>query len=294
MPASLHWLLTSVFNGFSQIFLLVHPVCGALLLLAFAIGAPALLAGALLGTLVATLGAWRLGYGRRDIGEGLYGYNAALLGALLTLTLGVTVLALALTVIGAWLTALMQAWWLRARQRGPWPPAYTLAFVLLGVLAVQSLQALGLVPPTVAAVPIADGWTAWPVAIVRGVGQVIFLDHALAGLCVLLALGVADRAALGWALAGSSLGLALALAMQVPTAPLLSGLAGYNGALIALVLRGLPGGRLMLLPGVALGLLMQQGLLLLGLAPLTLPFILCGWLAQLARRLTHPDRLRAR
>lgn len=38
----------------------------------------------------------------------------------------------------------------------------------------------------------------------------------------------------------------------------------------------------------------DQGLLLLGLAPLTLPFILCGWLAQLARRLARPDRLRAR
>ena len=80
MPDSSH--LRPVLHAFAQIFLQRHAGCGALVMLALASGAPALLVGALSGVLVAHLGATWLGYPQADRDDGLYGYNAALLGAL--------------------------------------------------------------------------------------------------------------------------------------------------------------------------------------------------------------------
>ena len=55
---------SAVLNGFSQIFLQRHPLCGLLCLLAILIGAPALLGGALLGGVAGLLTAQRRGYPR--------------------------------------------------------------------------------------------------------------------------------------------------------------------------------------------------------------------------------------
>lgn len=285
MNLRLPWLPVAVLNGFSQIFLVVNPTCGALVLLALGLGSPSLLAGGLLGNLAGTLSAWHMRYDRADIGAGLYGYNGALLGLLLTLLLGPAPLALLLTVIGARLAALFQAGWLRRVHRANWLPGYTLAFVVLGWVALGLLGVLDLVLPARQALALEANGAQLLAAVARGLGQVVFLESAAAGVCLWLALWIADRGAAGWALAGSVTGLVLAgWADGGITPAMLAGLAGYNTALVALALRHLPDARWMMLPGMALALAAQQAMTLLALPPLTLPFILVGWLAHRAHR----------
>lgn len=74
----------ALLNGFSQIFLQRHPLCGLLCLLAILIGAPALFGGALLGGVAGLLTAQRRGYPKAERQAGLYSYNGVLLGLLIS------------------------------------------------------------------------------------------------------------------------------------------------------------------------------------------------------------------
>jgi urea transporter len=91
-------------------------------------------------------------------------------------------------------------------------------------------------------------------------------------------------------LCGSAAGLAFAL-LEHENAVALSGLGGYNPALVALALS--PARRSPWLPlvGILLAILLTPGFAALGLAPLTAPFILAGWLVRATVRAWQQARL---
>ena len=197
--------------GFAQIFLQQSPGCGVLVLLAILVGAPELLPGALLGGLTSTWVAQRRSHPPADIAIGLYGYNGILLGLLLSLKLPWTPLLPVLIIISAALSSLLLAPWMhRMRQQG-WLPAFTFPFVLLGWLLLALLAQLELPAAPPASAPDAPVLSLLQLilAVLRGLGQVIFLDSPLAGLFLLLGLRLADGRMALWALLGSSGGFAL-------------------------------------------------------------------------------------
>lgn len=277
--------LRALLNGFSQIFLLSHPGCGALVLLAIALGAPELLGGALLGGLSGQLTAQGRGYAKTDIETGLYGYNGILLGLLISLKFAEPILAPLLIIVSAAFSSLLLAPWMRCMRERQWLPAFTLPFVALSWLLLWLAQPLQLQMPSdpVTAAHALD-WLDYPLAVVRGLGQVIFLDKPLAGLCLWLGLLLADRRAAYWALLGSAAGLSLALQQGWDQHSALAGLYGYNATLAAIALSQVHRQPWAPLLGIGLALLLQQGFTALGLAPLTMPFILACWLIQASRR----------
>lgn len=200
--------LRTLFNAFAQIFLQRHAGCGALVMLALALAAPALLAGALFGVLAAHAGAIWMGYRTADREAGLCGYNAALLGILLVDRLGLSSSSLALVALvalAALASCVQQARLLdRLRQHGALP-GFTLPFVLIGLLALALLPLPPASLPT-AMPPDAPGlFSAW----LLGIGQVVFVDDPLAAACLLAAVALARPRDALWLLAGSALGLLL-------------------------------------------------------------------------------------
>ncbi|HSX87694.1 MAG TPA: urea transporter [Pseudomonas sp.] len=274
--------LRALLNGFSQIFLLSHRGCGALVLLAIALGAPELLGGALLGGLSSQLTAQRRGYAQDDIETGLYGYNGILLGLLISLKFAEPILAPLLIIVSAAFSSLLLAPWMRCMRERQWLPAFTLPFIALGwVLLALPLQ---LQSGTEVEPPPLDGLSVVS-AIARGLGQVVFLDQPLAGLCLLLGLLLADKLAACWALLGSACGLGLALHLGWPQHGALAGLHGYNAALAAVAVSQVNRGPWLPLLGIALATLLQPGFAALGLPALTMPFILACWLIGASQRL---------
>ncbi|EIK52163.1 transporter [Stutzerimonas stutzeri TS44] len=272
--------VSAVLNGFSQIFLQVHPLCGLLIALAIALHAPALLAGALVGALAGTFGAAALGRPQADIDCGLYGYNSALLGLLIVLQLGLSAFSLGLIVLAAPLLDLLQTRLLAGLRERQWLPGFTLPFVLFGWLALALLSAP---EPTVATAPAAAlDAPALALAIAAGIAQVIFLDQPLAGLLLMLAVWLADRRTAYWMLAGSAAGLGIGLLLGSAHAPLLDGLAGYNPALAALAVSQAQRSAWAPLLAIIAAVLMRLAFDHLGLPPLTMPFILACWLVALA------------
>lgn len=277
--------VSAVLNGFSQIFLQAHPLCGLLIALAIALHTPALLAGALAGALAGTFGAAALGRSRADIDCGLYGYNSALLGVLIVLQLGLSAFSLGLIACAALLIDPLQTRLLAGLRERQWLPGFTLPFVLLGWLVLTLLPAPTGTPASVAPIDA----QALAFAIATGIGQVIFLDQPLAGLLVLVAVWLADRRAARWLLAGSAAGLGIGLLFGGAHGPILAGLAGYNPALAALAVSQVQRSVWAPLLAIVAAVLARRAFDRLGLPPLTMPFILACWLVALASRRFRPQ-----
>ncbi|MHB0765109.1 urea transporter [Stutzerimonas sp. NM35] len=281
----------AVLNGFSQIFLQTHPGCGLLILLAITLHGPGLMIGAMVGALVGTFSAVALGYRKSDIAIGLYGYNAALLGLLFVLLLGLSTLTLGLIALGSVVTNLLQVRLMAAMRERNWLPGFTLPLVLFGWLALTLAGALDLVTQARLDAPLILNGQGLLFAVASGIGQVIFLGQPLAGLLLLVAVWLADRRAAAWMLCGSFAGMLMGLAIGAPEQQVLAGLTGYNPALAALAASQVHRAWVAPLLAIIAAVLLRAGFDRLGLPPLTMPFILACWLAALGSRWYRSKRV---
>ncbi len=274
-PALLPTLPRSVLRGIGQIFLQRSAGCGLAVLAAMALQAPQLALACALGALVATLAGRRL-HEAQALDDGLFGFNGALAGLGVLIVLAPGPLAWALVVAASLLaTALL----LFLRRRLPVSP-YTAPFVLVtwGVMALATVAPLA---PATPIVSVDVGWSEVANGILRGIGQVVFLDHPMAGALCLLGLLLAGPRVAVTALIAATAGLALARALGFPDAPAALGLYGYNAVLtvIALLPRiQVKGQRWIVVAAAVLTVLLVRGVQLLGLPALTAPFVLATWL----------------
>ncbi|SFY13059.1 urea transporter [Pseudomonas sp. NFACC49-2] len=264
---------TALLNGFSQVFLQRHPLCGLLCLSAILLTAPTLFGGALLGGVAGLLTAQRRGYTKADRQAGLFSYNGILLGLLLSLTLPWSVLLPPLIIAAGGLSAMLTQQWLKRTRDPRCLPAYTAPFVALAWL----LMGFTLPPPLATSIEIT--LPNLLAAQLSGLGQAMFLGHPVAGALIATGLLLANRRAGAWALFASAVGLAFTL-LQHENATALSGLGGYNPVLVALALSQQHHRPWLPLTGIVLALILAPGFAALGLVPLTAPFILACWLVH--------------
>jgi urea transporter len=275
----------ALLNGCSQIFLQQHALFGALVLLAIAVAAPDLLGGALLGGFAAALVARRRHYAQADIDAGLYSYNGVLLGLMLCNRFAWSALLPLLIIASAGASSLVLERLMRGNRQRQWLPAFTAPFVGLSWLVLSLLPAT-LTPPlqqAVANTPVLDA-LGLGVALLKGVGQVIFLGNPLAGTIVLFGLCLASRRAALWAVLGSAMGLAFALQQGWSSANALNGLYGYNCVLVGVALSQVYRNVAVIVLGILLALPLQPGFAAFALPELTAPFILACWLVQATHR----------
>ncbi|WP_116474639.1 urea transporter [Zobellella maritima] len=261
-------LLSAVLAGISQIYFINRPLPGLLITLAVAWVSPYMALVMLLATASATLTAHRLKFDAQPLAEGVYGYNAALVGLALTLFAPDTVWVPLIAVVLGCVSCLVY-FLLRKLGNIPW---YTLPFNLLILPWLYwSGQRL------------ADEVPGGYQFILSAVGQVVFLPDTLPAVLLCIALLTAGIGMLGWALAGGLLASLVALGLLVNPDYMNFGLTGYNGVLAALAMfwqRSRFGWSLIaaLLAGG-----MTAAMLRLGLPMLTMPFILSCWLCLLAQ-----------
>ncbi|MGE8144698.1 urea transporter [Pseudomonas frederiksbergensis] len=264
---------TALLNGFSQIFLQRHPLCGLLCLLAILFTAPALLGGALLGGVAGLLTAQRRNYAKADRQAGLFSYNGVLLGLLLSLSFPWSALLPLLIIACGGLSAMLTEQWLKRCRDHHCLPAYTAPFVGL------SWMLLAFAAPQHPA-PLVEMNTVNVIAAsLKGLGQVMFLGHPLAGALIAVGLLIADRRAFCWALLGSLSGLGFAL-LHHETSSALLGLSSYNPVLAALAFCQFRRQPWLPLLGIVLAVLLTPGFAAVGLTTLTAPFILACWLIR--------------
>ncbi|KAF1030499.1 MAG: Urea transporter [Pseudomonas sp.] len=268
----------ALLNGFIQIFLQRHPLCGLLCLLALLFCAPMLLGGALLGGVAGLLTAQRRGYAKANRQAGLYSYNGVLLGLLISEHFAWSALLPPLILACGGLGAMLTHQWLKHASQPDDLPAYTAPFVALGWLL------LGPVSPPGFALVEPDALSLLGAPLI-GLGQIMLLDQPLAGLLILLGLLLANRRAALWALAGASLGVLVAVLLD-ETASALPGLHSYNPALAALAFSQCRTPWRALIAAL-LAIVLTPGFSGLNLPALTAPFILACWLVRAGQRVVQ-------
>ncbi|WP_047300291.1 urea transporter [Pseudomonas fluorescens] len=263
----------ALLNGFSQIFLQRHPLCGLLCLLAILLTAPVLFAGALLGAVAGLLTAQRRNYAKADRQAGLFSYNGVLLGLLLSLYFPWSPLLPPLILAAGGLSAMLTQQWLKHVYRNRSIPAYTSPFVAM------SWGLLLFAEPSAPMAHVEMNLLNVLAAEFKGLGQVMFLGHPLAGGLIAIGLLIADRRAFAWALLASAIGLASSL-LHHETSSALLGLGSYNAVLAALAFSAQREQPWLPLLGIVLALLITPLFAAMGLVTLTAPFILACWLIR--------------
>jgi urea transporter len=263
----------ALLNGFSQIFLQRNPLCGLLCVLAILFTAPVLLGGALLGGVAGLLTAQRRNYAKADRQAGLFSYNGVLLGLLLSLYFPWSAMMPPLILAAGGLSAMITQQWLKRVRFSQCLPAYTAPFVGLGWLL------LCFATPSTEPHLIEVSTLNMLAAPLKGIGQVMFLGHPLAGAMIAAGLLIADRRAFCWALLASVAGMGWSLLNHDFYTALL-GLGGYNAVLVALAFSSQRRQPWLPLLGIGLALLLTPVFAAIGLPTLTAPFILAGWLIR--------------
>jgi len=289
-------------RGVGQVMFQDNPLSGLLFFIgvgwgSYAAGMPQVAIGGMVAIVAATLTAQWLRVEAAELGAGLFGYNAYLVGLALGTFVTVSPIWWAYVALGGVVS--VPATLGTARVFKTWGvAALTAPFVLtawLFLLATYAFSAIGggglpmatsIVPVDPAAAnPLAFG--AFVQGVFTSIAQVFLKASILAALLLLAGLAVNSIAAAAFALAGAVVAVVTAHLLGAESDLITGGLMGFSPVLTAIALGAVfhkPGGRVAAyaLMGTVLTVVVQ-GAMNVALAPfgiptLTGPFVLASWL----------------
>lgn len=279
-------------NGIGQVYFTPSVMTSLLLLLAISIESLALAFLTLLGAscsyalafccyMYANANANKAAY---DIDSGMYALNGALIGLFIGNFFGVTPLLVLVAVLGALLTIPIANIVFRFKKyRG-----YTSAFILTSwlIYAIQStLDLSAFSAPDSALMPLisieANSLFKLPTVVIpllKGISQVSFIENALSGLVILVAIALSNIKHAIWIMLAVIISTVFSGLIGASSELVAQGLYGYNAILATLALVLYP--RIpwpLTLLGMLLSCVITLGFHELSLLPLTAPFILSTW-----------------
>ena len=258
-------------TGLGQIMFQDSAWTGAFFLTGIAIVSPLMAAGAALGAIVGTLTAFLLRYDREEIRDGIFGFNASLVGIALIFRYQPHFLTFALIIAGAAVSTLLTR---EMRRRVPFP-TYTTPFIVTTWVALSLAQELS-IPPVVQPAEQA-GTLDIAAAVVRGVGEVMFQGSVLTGALFIVGIALSSWRGAVWALVGSLIGLLTGLSHGAPEPNLSLGIYGYNAALAAMAMALYRRSVTLPIFGAILSVPVTEVFPAIGLPTLTAPFVIACW-----------------
>jgi urea transporter len=263
-------------RGVGQIMFQGNAWTGLFFLAGIALASPAMLAGAVLGAVVGPIFAYFVGFDRRDIEQGLYGFNSTLVGlALPALLLPWHPLTWGANVVGCVLATIITRLGIRFLKF----PAYTAPFVVatwIMLLTLHGTMGHSIDAPAPPAVVAEGGFWAY---VLRGEAEVMLGANEMSGVLFLIGIAISNPWHAAMALMGSVVGTSVGFYHGDPETNLSIGLYGYNGALAAIALfLPKPSFALPLLAAVVSTPLTEFFPKSLGIPALTAPFVLASWI----------------
>lgn len=248
-PNPFYNFVRSYFRGAGQVMFQCDAWTGILFLAGIFWGAyeshtPAVAWGALVGLLAGSLAGYPLHGVKKDADQGLWGFNAVLVGCAFPTFLGNTwQMWVALIFCSAMTT------WVRHgfnNVMAPWKVnSLTFPFVALTWLFLLASRMLtGLAPDALSTPELAEtfhgtldtSFSSLVIYWLKGVAQVFLIDSWVTGIFFLVALAVCSRWAALWAAAGSAISLFLAIIFHAPAADISAGLFGFSPVLTAIAI----------------------------------------------------------
>ena len=301
-------------RGTGQVMLQNNPLTGALFIAAiawgsYAAGAPEVLAGAVLALVSSTLVAMWLRVEAQALSDGLYGYNAILVGMALPTFLEPTPLLWSYIVLGAAVSVV--AMLAAANLTRTWQlSALTFPFVIVTwalLLSAFAFSGIGGEPPPFAghlepldeAVSNPLDFGAFVVGVFNSISQVFLKGSIVAALLFLAGLALNSWAAAAFAIGGAVVAVITAHLFGAESELVSAGLLGFSPVLTAITLGTVfysPSPRVAIYAalGAAFTVIVQAAMNVafapLGIPALTAPFVLTTWLFLMPRQ--HLDAQR--
>lgn len=261
-----------VLRGIGQVMFQGHALSGLLFLGGIAVASPLMAAAGFIGAVIGTATARLLKYDDGEVRDGIYGFNATIVGVAtffffkpVASVFFLMAACCALSTIVTWLM----------RRFLPFP-TYTAPFI---VTTWALVGAAGLFhEPRVAPTPPPPDSLDIIAALMEGLSEVFLQANRVTGVLFIAALAVSNwrHAALG--LAGSVIGMLVGLYHGDPYGNVSIGIYGYNAALAAIALYLWRPSLLVPLLGILVSTPITEFFPLTGLPTLTAPFVLACWL----------------
>ncbi len=269
-------------RGVGQIMLQNSSLTGLLFVLGIAINSLLLTAGLVVGVVVGTLTARVLKYDEEAIGDGLYGFNAALVGISMLVFFESTVQVWVALVLLSVASTIMMNLFVRKQA-----PAFTFPFVFLLWIALYVFRHWLPVDP-----PAEDdlaGLIEYSATVDLqhfgfGFGEVIFQASMLSGIVFFLAVYLNNPTSALYGMAGTFAAIAIASMLMDKTEEIQQGWFTFNAVLVAIAMSGpeRSAGAFVLI-GVFISVLIESIMQSYGLPHLTFPFIAAAWITLAIR-----------
>ncbi len=225
-------LINQSLKGLGQIMLQDNAITGLLFLVGVLISSINMGIALIVSVCVATFTANLFKFGISNISNGLYGFNAALIGAAIILFNKPTLITWCFIVIGAIISTFIQHFFITKRITVFTLPFVLVTWVILFIIN-HFLPELNIIVSPVNAFQEIDFGFAF-----RGYGQIIFQDNLLSGVMFFVAVFINSPIAALYGLAGSAMALFVSLPFSIPAENINLGLVSYNAVLCAIVFAG--------------------------------------------------------
>lgn len=266
-------LIPRLLHGFSQIMLQKSAVTGLFFVIGIGINSLTMMLGGIIATLSGLIIAKLCRYDSELIGNGIYGYNAALVGIALFYFLPLSQLSLVLLVFASALSTIIMHYLLRLI---PVNSVFTTPFIISTWLVLLLIDMAGI---NTSVAPFSTQASSDFYSLTRGLGQVMFQGYWLSGVIFIIGLLFHSYQAAIWAVIGSGLGMLTARVGSFSESNVLMGAYGFNASLVALALTArYPNTPIPAVLGVMLSVLLTRAFEVVSLPALTAPFVLTTWL----------------
>ena len=258
-------------TGVGQIMFGDKPITGAIFLGGLALASPLMAAGAAIGSCIGSVSALAMRCDRNEVTQGLYGFNAALVGLAMTVAFAPSMASCALMIGGCVASATITSALRRASLSH-----FTAPFIV-STWATWAIGKSLELNPSQMTTSLLPNVTADPFGALHGLGQVLFQESAVVGGLFVAGLFLSSRKAAVAGLLGAGLGGAVAAATGFSSTSIASGLLGYNAALCAIALKDRPAYAAL---ASVVTLPLCAGFGYMGAPALTAPFVIATWLVS--------------
>lgn len=257
-------------RGVGQVMFQGHALSGALFLIGILFASPLMAAGGLAGAILGTATARLLRFDEAEVRDGIYGFNATLVGIAVFFSIDPVPLAFLLLAVGC--VASTPVTWL-CRRYLPFP-TYTAPFIVVtwGLIAL----AVRLKLPQIELPPPPDTFDIFT-SFTEGLSEVFLQANQVTGLFFLAALAVSNWRHAVLALLGSMQGMLVAVYHHDFAGEISIGIYGYNASLAAIALYLWRPSLTAPILGILISTPITEFFHVTGLATLTAPFVLACW-----------------
>lgn len=270
----------SIFRGFGQIMLQGNYWTGILFFFAICYGSVWMGLAAIISNIIAVITAKMLKCDNTNIEDGLYGFNASLVGIALVAYFDLNIWVGFAIVIGAVLSTILMRFALQKKF-----PAFTFPFVLITWILILVFKTTSLASSNSSGVfidtsSLEDFWIEG-----HAFGQIIFQGSVISGLIFIIAVFINSPISALYGIVASILSVALSHYFNEPIDQVTAGMFSFNAVLCGIACSGVKRrDGLFVLLSVSLSTLIDIWMIELGLSTLTFPFVFSMWIIVLIKK----------